>query len=152
MCRRFNHRRIAGFAAKELQADEISTSAGNKKTPSWVFQHALGGIRVFGKILVGRADLVHPPETNVSSRTRELPFLDQTSEATADLEKTGSTRTIVVGRRFFFLEVRDQDNCWLARVGPSNPTFDDSFGRLAEFGIDVDLHLDRFIGPIELFA
>ena len=37
VCRRFNHRRIAGFAAKELQADEIRTFAGNKKTPSWVF-------------------------------------------------------------------------------------------------------------------
>ena len=37
MCRRFNHRRIAGFAAKELQADEIRTFVGNKKTPSWVF-------------------------------------------------------------------------------------------------------------------
>ena len=36
MCRRFNHRRIAGFAAEELQADEIRTFAGNKKTPSWV--------------------------------------------------------------------------------------------------------------------
>ena len=35
--RRFNHRRIAGFAAEELQADEIRTFAGNKKTPSWVF-------------------------------------------------------------------------------------------------------------------
>ena len=37
VCHRFNHRRIAGFAAKELQADEIRTFAGNKKTPSWVF-------------------------------------------------------------------------------------------------------------------
>ena len=37
VCRRFNHRRIAGFAAEELQADEIRTFAGNKKTPSWVF-------------------------------------------------------------------------------------------------------------------
>ena len=37
VCRRFNHRRIAGFAAKELQADEIRTFVGNKKTPSWVF-------------------------------------------------------------------------------------------------------------------
>ena len=32
LCRRFNHRRIAGFAAEELQADEIRTFAGNKKT------------------------------------------------------------------------------------------------------------------------
>ena len=37
VCRQFNHRRIAGFAAEELQADEIRTFAGNKKTPSWVF-------------------------------------------------------------------------------------------------------------------
>ena len=37
VCRRFNHRRIAGFAAEELQADEIRTFVGNKKTPSWVF-------------------------------------------------------------------------------------------------------------------
>ena len=36
VCRQFNHRRIAGFAAEELQADEIRTFAGNKKTPSWV--------------------------------------------------------------------------------------------------------------------
>ena len=32
-----NHRRIASFAAEELQADEIRMFAGNKKTPSWVF-------------------------------------------------------------------------------------------------------------------
>ena len=31
VCRRFNHRRIADFAAKELQADEIRTFVGNKK-------------------------------------------------------------------------------------------------------------------------
>ena len=37
VCRRFNHTRIAGFAAEELQADEIRTFVGNKKTPSWVF-------------------------------------------------------------------------------------------------------------------
>ena len=37
VCRQFNHTRIAGFAAEELQADEIRTFAGNKKTPSWVF-------------------------------------------------------------------------------------------------------------------
>ena len=30
VCRRFNHTRIAGFAAEELQADEIRTFAGNK--------------------------------------------------------------------------------------------------------------------------
>ena len=36
VCRRFNQTRIASFAAEELQADEIRTFAGNKKTPSWV--------------------------------------------------------------------------------------------------------------------
>ena len=35
VCRRFNHRRIAGFAAKELQANDIRTFVDNKKTPSW---------------------------------------------------------------------------------------------------------------------
>ena len=31
VCRRFNHRRIAGFAAEELQADEIRTFVGNTR-------------------------------------------------------------------------------------------------------------------------
>ena len=39
VCPRFNHTRIAGFAAEQLphQADEIRTFAGSKKTPSCVF-------------------------------------------------------------------------------------------------------------------
>ena len=47
VCRRFNHRRIAGFAAEELQADEIRTFAG-KKTPSWVFVTIEGRRRLRG--------------------------------------------------------------------------------------------------------
>ena len=54
MCRRFNHRRIAGFAAKELQADEIRTFAGNKKTPSWVFVTIEVWSRLWPSTVTGR--------------------------------------------------------------------------------------------------
>ena len=54
MCRRFNHRRIAGFAAKELQADEIRTFVGNKKTPSWVFVTIEVWFRLWPSTVTGR--------------------------------------------------------------------------------------------------
>ncbi len=37
VCRRFNGRRIVGFAVEELQADEIRTFTGSKSRPTWVF-------------------------------------------------------------------------------------------------------------------
>ena len=54
VCRRFNHRRIAGFAAEELQADEIHTFAGNKKTPSWVFVTIEVWSRLWPSTVTGR--------------------------------------------------------------------------------------------------
>ena len=54
MCRRFNHTRIAGFAAEELQADEIRTFAGNKKTPSWVFVTIEVWSRLWPSTVTGR--------------------------------------------------------------------------------------------------
>ena len=54
MCRRFNHRRIAGFAAEELQADEIRTFAGNKKTASWVFVTIEVWSRLWPSTVTGR--------------------------------------------------------------------------------------------------
>ena len=54
VCRRFNHRRIAGFAAEELQADEIRTFAGNKKTPSWVFVTIEVWFRLWPSTVTGR--------------------------------------------------------------------------------------------------
>ena len=54
MCRRFNHRRIAGFAAEELQADEIRTFAGKKKTPSWVFVTIEVWSRLWPSTVTGR--------------------------------------------------------------------------------------------------
>ena len=54
MCRRFNHRRIAGFAAEELPADEIRTFAGNKKTPSWVFVTIEVWSRLWPSTVTGR--------------------------------------------------------------------------------------------------
>ena len=53
-CRRFNHRRVAGFAAEELQADEIRTFAGNKKTPSWVFVTIEVWSRLWPSTVTGR--------------------------------------------------------------------------------------------------
>ena len=54
VCRRFNHRRLAGFAAEELQADEIRTFAGNKKTPSWVFVTIEVWSRLWPSTVTGR--------------------------------------------------------------------------------------------------
>ncbi len=46
--------RIAGFAAEELQADEIRTFAGNKKTPSWVFVTIEVWSRLWPSTVTGR--------------------------------------------------------------------------------------------------
>ena len=54
VCRGFNHTRIAGFAAEELQADEIRTFAGNKKTPSWVFVTIEVWSRLWPSTVTGR--------------------------------------------------------------------------------------------------
>ena len=54
MCRRFNQTRIASFAAEELQADEIRTFAGNKKTPSWVFVTIEVWSRLWPSTVTGR--------------------------------------------------------------------------------------------------
>ncbi len=45
---------IAGFAAEELQADEIRTFAGNKKTPSWVFVTIVVWSRLWPSTVTGR--------------------------------------------------------------------------------------------------
>ena len=68
VCRRFNHRRIAGFVAEELQADEIRTFAGNKKTPSWVFVYNRGLVSALAIDGDGKAKL---PE---HSRSVSRPF------------------------------------------------------------------------------
>ena len=54
VCRRFNHTRIAGFGAEELQADEIRTFTGNKKTPSWVFVTIEVWSRLWPSTVTGR--------------------------------------------------------------------------------------------------
>ena len=46
--------RIVGFAAEELQADEIRTFAGNKKTPSWVFVTIEVWSRLWPSTVTGR--------------------------------------------------------------------------------------------------
>ena len=51
---RFNHIKIAGFAAEELQADEIRTFVGNKKTPSWVFVTIEVWSRLWPSTVTGR--------------------------------------------------------------------------------------------------
>ncbi len=43
-----------GFAAKELQADEIRTFTGNKKTPSWVFVTIEVWSRLWPSTVTGR--------------------------------------------------------------------------------------------------
>ena len=45
---------IAGFAAEELQVDEIRTFTGNKKTPSWVFVTIEVWSRLWPSTVTGR--------------------------------------------------------------------------------------------------
>ena len=54
VCRRFNRETITGFAVEELQADEIRTFAGNKKTPSWIFVAIEVWSRLWPSTVVGR--------------------------------------------------------------------------------------------------
>ena len=44
VCRRFNHRRIAGFAVEELQADEIRSFVDAKTRPTWIFGRSKSGL------------------------------------------------------------------------------------------------------------
>ncbi len=54
VCRRFNRETITGFAVEELQADEIRTFAGNKKTPSWIFVAIEVWSRLWPSTVTGR--------------------------------------------------------------------------------------------------
>ena len=101
VCRRFNHRRIAGFAAEELQADEIRTFAGNKKTPSWVFVTIEVWSRLWPSTVTGRRSYrnTHALFRDLSRRMNfeRLPLERQSWEATirtprqASVRETGST-------------------------------------------------------------
>ncbi len=54
VCRRFNHRRIAGFAVEELQADEIRSFVGAKTRPTWIFAAIEVWSRLWPSTVVGR--------------------------------------------------------------------------------------------------
>ena len=54
VCRRFNHRRIAGFAVEELQADEIRSFVGAKARPMWIFAAIEVWSRLWPSTVVGR--------------------------------------------------------------------------------------------------
>ena len=54
MCRRFNHGRITGFVATELQADEIRSFTGGKTRPTWVFTAIEVWSRLWTSTVVGR--------------------------------------------------------------------------------------------------
>ena len=54
MCRRFNHGRTTGFAATELQADEIRSFTGGKTRPTWVFAAIEVWSRLWTSTVVGR--------------------------------------------------------------------------------------------------
>ena len=53
-CRRFNRGRTRRFVVEELQADEIRTFAGNKKTLSWIFVVIEVWSRLWPSTVVGR--------------------------------------------------------------------------------------------------
>ena len=53
-CRRFNSRRITGFAVEELQADEIRSFAGGKDRITWIFAAIEVGSRLWPSTVVGR--------------------------------------------------------------------------------------------------
>ena len=53
-CRRFNSRRITGFAVEELQADEIRSFAGGKDRITWVFAAIEVWSRLWPSTVVGR--------------------------------------------------------------------------------------------------
>ena len=54
MCRRFNHKRIVGFAVEELQADEIRSFAGSKDRQAWIFAAIEVWSRLWPSTVVGR--------------------------------------------------------------------------------------------------
>ncbi len=54
VCRRFNHRRIAGFAVEELQADEIRSFVGAKTRPTWIFAAIEVWSRLWPSTVIGR--------------------------------------------------------------------------------------------------
>ena len=54
VCRRFNHRRIAGFAVEELQADEIRSFVGVKTRPTWIFAAIEVWSRLWPSTVIGR--------------------------------------------------------------------------------------------------
>ncbi len=54
VCRRFNHGRTTGFAATELQADEIRSFTGGKTRPTWVFAAIEVWSRLWTSTVVGR--------------------------------------------------------------------------------------------------
>ena len=53
-CRRFNSRRITGFAVEELQADEIRSFAGGKDRITWIFAAIEVWSRLWPSTVVGR--------------------------------------------------------------------------------------------------
>ena len=54
VCRRFNHGRVAGFVAKELQADQICSFTGGKTRPTWIFAAIEVWSRLWPSTVVGR--------------------------------------------------------------------------------------------------
>ena len=54
VCRRFSHGRTTGFAAHELQADEIRAVTGGKRRPTWVFAAIEVWSRLWTSTVVGR--------------------------------------------------------------------------------------------------
>ena len=54
VCRRFNDKRISGFAVEELQADEIRSFAGSKDRPTWIFAAIEVWSRLWPSTIVGR--------------------------------------------------------------------------------------------------
>ena len=68
VCRRFNHRRVAGFAAEELQADEIRTFAGQQEDAELGLRYDRGLVSALAIDGDGKAKL---PE---HSRSVSRPF------------------------------------------------------------------------------
>ena len=54
VCRQFSHGRTTGFAAQELQADEIRSFTGGKTRPTWVLAAIEAWSRLWPATVVGR--------------------------------------------------------------------------------------------------
>jgi len=54
VCRRFNDKRVSGFAVEELQADEIRSFAGSKDRATWIFAAIEVWSRLWPSTIVGR--------------------------------------------------------------------------------------------------